>query len=144
MTGASIPKVRSTQIPPHAVSASTRLSTNNGRQAVGRHALQELRCLQIASSTRSAYCEVCCRRKRPFWDSLPVASLDVMCAFCGNGIERAGVDPCGLLIIANWRAPREEWREQQFFTHADCLRTRMHPDAAANAATLDADWDGEL
>jgi hypothetical protein len=72
-----------------------------------------------------------------------VSSHDVMCAFCGQGVQRGDVDPCALVVIANWRALEEEWREQQFFTHAECLRTRLHPKAAANAFCLDILREGK-
>jgi hypothetical protein len=65
--------------------------------------------------------------------SMPV---DVMCAFCGQGVETLGVDPCALVVVANWRAPSAQQREQQFFTHAACLRSRMHPEVAAEAEVL--------
>lgn len=70
--------------------------------------------------------------------------LDLMCAFCGTGIVDAGVDPCALVVIAKWRAPEDEQREQQFFTHAECIRARLHQDAANVAFSLDEDWDGEF
>jgi hypothetical protein len=73
-----------------------------------------------------------------------MSSCDVMCAFCGEGIEDDGVDPCALVVIAKWRVPEAEQQEQQSFTHAGCLRTRMHADAAGVALSLDAHWDGDL
>jgi len=63
--------------------------------------------------------------------------VDVMCAFCGQEAETQEADPCALIVVANWRAPSAEQREQQFFTHADCLRSRMHPEVAAEADVLD-------
>ncbi|MGZ4571023.1 MAG: hypothetical protein ACXVX8_02705 [Blastococcus sp.] len=71
-------------------------------------------------------------------------SHDLMCAFCGAGIDDSGVDPCAILVIAKWRAPEEQQQEQQFFTHAECLRARLHPDAARVAFSLDEDWDGNF
>ena len=71
-------------------------------------------------------------------------STEVMCAFCGEGVENDAVDPCALVVIAKWRAPEADQQSQQFFTHAQCLRTRMHPDAAAYALSLEPDEDGEL
>jgi hypothetical protein len=62
--------------------------------------------------------------------------VDVMCAFCGQGVETQSVDPCALVVVANWRAPGDQQREQQFFAHADCLRSRMHPEVAAEADVL--------
>jgi hypothetical protein len=65
----------------------------------------------------------------------------VMCAFCGETVATAGVDPCALVVIAGWRGPAEEQREQQFFAHAGCLRGRMDPDVAVHADVLDAATD---
>lgn len=62
--------------------------------------------------------------------------VEVMCAFCGQGVERRGVDPCALVVIANWGAPSAQQREQQFFAHADCLRSRLHPEVAAEDDVL--------
>jgi hypothetical protein len=67
-----------------------------------------------------------------------------MCAFCGKTVDAQGVDPCDLIVVTKWRAPEEEQREQQFSTHADCLRALMHPDAAQVAFFADVDWDGEF
>jgi len=65
--------------------------------------------------------------------SMPV---DVMCAICGQEVETLGVDPCALVVVANWRAPSGQQREQQFFAHAECPRSRMHPEVAAEAEVL--------
>jgi 3-phosphoglycerate kinase len=56
-----------------------------------------------------------------------------MCAFCGETADGGPVDPCALIVVSHWRAPQERQREQQFFTHADCLRERLHPDVRAVA-----------
>ncbi|WP_091112318.1 hypothetical protein [Geodermatophilus dictyosporus] len=63
-------------------------------------------------------------------------SVDVMCAFCGQGVETQGIDPCALVVVANWRAPNAQQQEQQFFAHAACLRFLMHPEVAAEAVVL--------
>ena len=62
--------------------------------------------------------------------------VDVMCAFCGQGVETQGFDPCALIVVANWRAPSAHRQEKQFFAHADCLRTQMHPEVASEAELL--------
>jgi hypothetical protein len=59
-----------------------------------------------------------------------------MCAFCAEEAEGGNVDPCALIVVSHWRAAEAEQREQQFFTHAHCLRARLHPDAAAVAEVL--------
>jgi len=63
-------------------------------------------------------------------------SVHVMCAFCGQGVETLGVDPCALVVVAIWRTSSTQQREQQFFTHAECLRSRMHPEVVAEAEVL--------
>jgi hypothetical protein len=68
-----------------------------------------------------------------------MTSHPVMCAFCGEAVETTGVDPCALVVVAGWRGDEEAQREQQFFSHADCLRVRLHPDVSAHADVLDAD-----
>jgi hypothetical protein len=52
-------------------------------------------------------------------------------------VPEAGLDPCALAVISRWRGPEEQRGEQQFFMHADCLRTRLHPDVAVLAEVLD-------
>ncbi|MGY5885754.1 hypothetical protein [Modestobacter lacusdianchii] len=65
--------------------------------------------------------------------------LEVVCAFCGETARGSEVDPCALVVVARWQEEAEQQREQQFFTHAKCLRARLHPDVAAHARVLDAD-----
>ena len=60
----------------------------------------------------------------------------VMCAFCGDSVETADPDPCALVVVTNWRSPEEAQQEQQFFAHAACVLTRLHPEVAAEAAVL--------
>jgi hypothetical protein len=67
----------------------------------------------------------------------------VTCAFCGEGAEGGPIDPCALIVVARWRAPGPDQGEQQFFTHAECLRARLHPDVAPLARVPDADGDGD-
>jgi hypothetical protein len=72
-------------------------------------------------------------------DDPPVTPHPLMCAFCAETVETAGVDPCALVVVTSWWAPEEAQREQQFFCHADCLRNRLHPKVAVHAEVLDAD-----
>lgn len=65
----------------------------------------------------------------------------VMCCFCGETVEEVGLDPCALVVWNRWRRPEDEQMSQQFFVHADCLRSRMVESAATNAPTLDPDWE---
>jgi hypothetical protein len=65
----------------------------------------------------------------------------VMCCFCGETVEDAGPDPCALMVWIHWRRPEDEQMSQQFFAHADCLRSRMVESAAKSAPTLDLSWE---
>jgi len=67
----------------------------------------------------------------------------VVCAFCGETAEGGPVYPCAIIVVARWRTPGPDQREQQLFAHAECLRARLHPDVASLARVLDADWDGD-
>lgn len=66
--------------------------------------------------------------------SMPV---EYMCALCGQGIDDGDLDPCALIVVGKWRAPEREQREQQFFTHAQCLLEVLHPEAQGVAGVLD-------
>ncbi len=65
------------------------------------------------------------------------ASFDTMCCFCGETLEEVGLDPCSLLVTDHWRRAEDEQFSQQFFTHADCLRSRLVASAAGIAPSLD-------
>ena len=69
--------------------------------------------------------------------------MSYMCAFCGEDAEGAEIDPCAVIVVARWREPEEQQREQQFFAHAACLGERLHPDVAVHARVLDPDWQGD-
>ncbi len=64
----------------------------------------------------------------------------VMCVFSGETVETlVGLDPCLLIVVANWRGSEEAQPEQQFFAHGTCLLSRFHPDAAGAAWVLTGD-----
>ena len=65
----------------------------------------------------------------------------VMCCFCGESVDETVIDPVALVVWNRWRRPEEEQMSQQFFTHAECLRSRMVSEAAGNAPTLDPTWE---
>lgn len=69
-------------------------------------------------------------------ETLPM-SLEVMCAFCGEGVDRGPVDPCQVIVVSRWLSDDDEQREQAFFAHATCLGAALHPDARAVADVLD-------
>jgi len=64
-----------------------------------------------------------------------------MCCVCGDSVDETVIDPVALVVINRWRRPEDEQMSQQFFNHADCLRSRMVPDVAGNAPTLDPTWE---
>jgi len=59
-----------------------------------------------------------------------------MCAFCGDSVETVDPDPCALIVVTNWRGLDDAQQEQQFFAHAACMLTRLHPQVAAEAGLL--------
>ncbi|MCW2703292.1 MAG: hypothetical protein JWQ37_1287 [Blastococcus sp.] len=59
-----------------------------------------------------------------------------MCAFCGESVEKAEPDPCALILLTNWRSLSQDQAEQQFFTHAACLLSRMYSEVVAEAGVL--------
>jgi hypothetical protein len=57
-------------------------------------------------------------------------NLEFQCCFCGEGIgtseeKRHTLDPCALILIANWQQPESEQAEQQFFCHLSCFKKLM-------------------
>ena len=67
--------------------------------------------------------------------------IDVMCAICGQGVDDSEPDPCALIVVSRWRGPEAQQREQQFFAHAGCLSTVLHPDALGQAEVLNPQSD---
>jgi len=47
--------------------------------------------------------------------------LRVQCWYCKEQIAYEGLDPCAVILVANWGDTGNQ-REQQFFAHADCFR----------------------
>jgi hypothetical protein len=64
----------------------------------------------------------------------------VLCCFCGESVRTEGIDPLALIVINRWRAAEVDQHSQQFFAHAGCVRDRMVPSAAEEAAVLDPNW----
>jgi hypothetical protein len=44
------------------------------------------------------------------------------CWYCEETIVREGLDPCAVILVANWAEGKGNQREQQFFAHAECFR----------------------
>jgi hypothetical protein len=49
------------------------------------------------------------------------------CMFCGESIERTGVDPCVALLTARWLDKGFEESPGQYWFHEQCLRRVTHP-----------------
>jgi len=58
-----------------------------------------------------------------------VIDQEYQCVFCNQGISPLGLDPCALHLVAHIDKPNHMQKEQTFFCHFDCLRTRseIHP-----------------
>lgn len=70
--------------------------------------------------------------------------LEFQCCFCGETVSdanrgSAGLDPCALIVVANWSMPLEKQKEQQFFCHLDCFR-RALGDQSGNLEIADPDF----
>lgn len=46
------------------------------------------------------------------------------CLFCGQEITTSPLDPCALHLVARYDRAREEQKEQTFYCHMACLRSR--------------------
>lgn len=53
--------------------------------------------------------------------------LQYQCFFCGKTIEPNECDPCSLIVVTGWDGPADRQHEQQFFCHAEHLRSAAHP-----------------
>lgn len=46
------------------------------------------------------------------------------CMFCNRGIPPGDLDPCALNLVAHVDKPHHLQKEQTFYCHFDCLRSR--------------------
>lgn len=46
------------------------------------------------------------------------------CLFCGQGIAPGELDPCALVLVARFDRTRADQKEQTFYCHLSCLRSR--------------------
>jgi hypothetical protein len=74
--------------------------------------------------------------------------IDYQCCFCGEGIgestERINpLDPCAVVLVANWQQPSSKQVEQQFFSHLDCFKNRMWHNVTVEVEELAADLSSE-
>jgi hypothetical protein len=56
---------------------------------------------------------------------------------CKEQIAYEGIDPCAVILVANW-GDKEREREQQFFAHAECFRKSG---SGTDLYVLDPDFD---
>lgn len=52
----------------------------------------------------------------------------VSCCFCNKSIKISKIDPCDINIMANWDKPQGEKKDQTFWCHYECFRSKMHID----------------
>lgn len=57
----------------------------------------------------------------------PADALKFQCILCGQSIDRSSLDPCAIVLIANWQGPEDEQRVQQWFCHSRCFNERVSP-----------------
>jgi hypothetical protein len=58
-------------------------------------------------------------------------SISYACCFCGESIDTdskvsRGLDPCAVVVVANWRGPESQQLSQQFFCHLQCFKGKMN------------------
>jgi hypothetical protein len=49
------------------------------------------------------------------------AKIVYMCCLCTQEIERTDIDPCALIVVANWAGAEDEQRSQQLWCHGKCI-----------------------
>jgi hypothetical protein len=56
---------------------------------------------------------------------------ELQCCICKETVEReetSRLDPCGLVLTANFDSPRPEQKEQTFYCHFECFRSLVRSD----------------
>jgi hypothetical protein len=71
-----------------------------------------------------------------------MSALKLQCCLCGKGIgdnlEVAHrLDPCALVLVANWDKELPEPKEQQFFCHFACFKRVVEPHAPLHIEDAD-------
>ena len=54
----------------------------------------------------------------------------IACCFCNKGVVETKIDPCDISIITGWNRPKSKRRDQFFWCHLECFRSKMHPSLA--------------
>ncbi len=74
--------------------------------------------------------------------------IEYQCCFCGEGIGESAenlspLDPCTVVLVANWQQPSSKQVEQQFFCHLSCFKSRMRHNVPVEVEELAADLKSE-
>jgi len=72
--------------------------------------------------------------------------IEYQCCFCGEGIGESAarfnpLDPCAVVLVANWQQPDHEQAEQQFFCHLSCFKGVMWHNVPVEVEELAVDLD---
>jgi hypothetical protein len=74
--------------------------------------------------------------------------LDYECCICKETVSSvsrsSSLDPCTLILIANFEQPRENQKEQQFFCHFECFRRLVNNDGVMYIMDSDFPTVGEI
>jgi hypothetical protein len=70
------------------------------------------------------------------------------CCFCGEGIGENqekfnSVDPCSIILIANWEKAQSVQAEQQFFAHLSCFKNTLWKNVPVEVEELVRDLEQE-
>ena len=68
-------------------------------------------------------------------------NLQFQCCFCGEGIGVSEdkfnpLDPCAVIVVANWQQAPSEQVEQQFFSHLECFKKSVENHAPVEIEDL--------
>lgn len=69
--------------------------------------------------------------------------FEFQCCFCGEGIGESAdkfhaLDPCAIILIANWQKSHSEQAEQQYFCHLECFKRSVEAHAPVDVEDLAA------
>lgn len=67
--------------------------------------------------------------------------LQFQCCFCGEGIGDSEVkfhplDPCAVIVVANWQQDPSRQAEQQYFCHLECFKKAVENHAPVELEDL--------
>ena len=72
--------------------------------------------------------------------------IEYQCCFCGEGISETAetlspLDPCAVVLVANWHHSTSKQVEQQFFCHLSCFKSRVWHNVPVEVEELAADLE---